>query len=174
MRTPTLLVALCAALFGLSACATSRGTTDEPVDLPTPREEVTWASIEDFDPEPYRVAAPEPTTVEHDVPEALMENRADRDVVRSVQGYRIQVFSTLDKNEALEREIAAKDWWAGVENPPASIGATLPVYVLYRQPYYRVRLGNFGSRAAAERALAFVQQRFPEAFLTPDTVTIQR
>src|SRR5690606_41819415 len=40
--------------------------------------------------------------------------------------------------------------------------------------YYRVRMGNFRSREAAERAREFLAQRFPDAFIVPDTVEITR
>jgi hypothetical protein len=45
--------------------------------------------------------------------------------------------------------------------------------IAYLQPYYRVRLGGFEFRNEAERALAFVRGRWPEAFIVPDRVTIR-
>lgn len=159
----------------LSACAGPREATDpeDADELPVPA--VQMSDYEDFDPSPYREAAVEAAVdVEHDVPNRLMEGRADEGVTAQVQGYRVQVYSSLNRDEAIAQEEAAKSWWSSnQEEAPPGVSA-LPVYRVYIQPYYRVRVGNFRSREAAERARNFLSQRFPEAFIVPDTVEITR
>ncbi len=159
----------------LSACSGPREVVDddEPDELPTPA--VQMSDYEDFDPAPYREAERTPATeIAHDVPDALMEGRADEGVTATVRGYRVQVFSTLDRDEAIAQEEAAKSWWeSNAEAAPPGVGM-MPVYRVYIQPYYRVRMGNFRSREAAERAREFLAQRFPDAFIVPDTVEITR
>ncbi len=171
-------VCTCGLLALLAACSSSReaSRSTEPGDeLPTPQ--VRYADFEDFDPSGYREPAPPTeTAVEHDVPEDLMEGRADSGVRTTAQGYRVQVFTTLDKNVAVQQEEGAKAWWReNRDNAPGGLFAgDLPVAVVYIQPYYRVRIGNFTSRDAAERARQYLAKRFPEAFIVPDTVSITR
>lgn len=159
----------------LAACSGPRETVDreEADELPTPAVEM--SDYEDFDPAPYREADVGPVEdVEHDVPDALMDGRADEGVTASVRGYRVQVYLSLNRDEAITQEEAAKSWLsANSEAAPPGVDS-LPVYRVYVQPYYRVRLGNFRSREAAERARAFLAQRFPDASIVPDTVEITR
>ena len=165
-------------LVFLAACASSRGTSGpaEPAEeLPTP--EVQMSDYEDFDPSAYREPAPAVELgIEHDVPENLMEGRADSGIRTNVQGFRVQVFSTLDKNDAVQQEEAAKDWWRVTQQdaPPGVFSDEMPVSIVYIQPYYRVRIGNFTSRAAAESARTYLAPRFPEAFIVPDTISVTR
>lgn len=163
-------------LLALPACSTSRAPADDG-DVAEPVAEVDWSAVETFDPAPYQEEAPRPDAVEHDVPARLMEARAASGGTRAARGFRIQVLSTLDKDEAVEREQALKAWWAGraPEARPAGLGGEqLSVYVHYRQPYYRVRVGNFASRDAAEGALRVLGANYPEAFIVPDDVTLPR
>lgn len=169
---------LAAFIMLLSACAGPRETTGpaEPADeLPTPA--VRMSDYEDFDASAYRETAPQAAAaLEHDVPSKLMAGTADTGVRSTVQGYRIQVYSTLDKNTALQQEEEAKSWWrANKDSAPTGLFSDdLDVYVVYIQPYYRVRIGNFTSRDAADRARSFLAQRFPDAFIVPDAVTVTR
>ncbi len=98
--------------------------------------------------------------------------------MRTVQGFRIQIFTTTEKPAADEKVTAALAWWrqgAAAQRPPSlAAEGDLTVDVEWKQPYYRVRLGAFAGRAEAGEALAAVQKRFPDAFLVPDTVTITR
>lgn len=162
----------------VSACAGPREAAEpaeEAGELPTPA--VVLAEYEDFDPSPYEEDVIGPAVrLEHDVPAALMEGRADEGIRREVQGFRIQLHSSLDKDAALGVEEEARDWLGSAESTsPAGISSgDPPVYVVYIQPYYRVRVGNFTSRQAAERARQYLSQRFPDAFIVPDTVVVTR
>ncbi|PSQ84464.1 MAG: hypothetical protein BRD44_00860 [Bacteroidetes bacterium QS_7_67_15] len=55
---------------------------------------------------------------------------------------------------------------------PRRINDGMPVHTVYRQPYYRVRVGNFTSRSEAERALQFLSSRYGDAFIVRDDVTV--
>lgn len=156
----------------LAGCAGTRETTngdEEAEELPTPA--VNMADYEDFEDDPYREPAPNTEVeLEHDVPSGLMEGRADEGIRSEVRGFRVQVYLSLDKDAALQQEEAVKAWWEaeGTEE------GELATYIVYSQPYYRVRVGNFTSQEAAQRALSIISQRFPEALIVPDTVTITR
>ncbi|PSQ77656.1 MAG: hypothetical protein BRD37_04655 [Bacteroidetes bacterium QH_8_67_23] len=79
---------------------------------------------------------------------------------RTVQGFRIQILTTEDQTAAEQRAAEAEEQWGA------------PVKVAWKAPYYRVRVGAFASRSAAQPRLEAVQQQYPDAFLVPDTVTI--
>jgi hypothetical protein len=129
---PACLLALLLVL--LPACSTLGRTTDddEPERRPPPEE-------------PRRTPPPEEP-----------EERGPR----TVQGFRIQVLKTDDKDAADQRAADAEAAW------------NESVEVAWRAPYYSVRVGAFASRSSAQRTLSAVQQQYPDAFLVPDTVTI--
>ena len=140
------------------------------------------ADYEDFDVSPYDDEPPVPSNiVEHDVPEELLEGKvSSQPVSRTGSGYRIQIYSSQDKRASDRQVEQAVAWWreqlrAGllddiyVDDPSPP-----PVYQDFRQPYYRVRLGNFASRAEAQDMLRMTEQRFPRAFIVPDKVTLNR
>lgn len=173
-------VAAAALLLAASACVPRRAAQEEEPPEEQP-EEVDLAEYEDFDPAPYREEAPsvgDEEGVEHDVPERLLSGTAAEGVEQTVQGYRVQVLSSKDQSTAEEAATTAQQWWR--ENKSAapeglfSAEEDLPVYTVYRQPYYRVRVGNFTSRAEAERALKFLQQRYGDAFIARGEVTVTR
>lgn len=160
-------------------CAGSREARDVDDTAPDPAEEevINLADYEDFDPAPYgEEAPPEAIDVTHDVPESLMEGRAASGTARTVQGYRIQILNTVSKQEADKMVEDLIAWW----NEQRSSGSNSdlfrqeqpPVYTIYRQPYYRVRVGDFATRAQVQRVLPTFKQRFSAALIVPDTVTI--
>ncbi|MBO6575865.1 MAG: SPOR domain-containing protein [Rhodothermales bacterium] len=172
MRIPLLLIALVLAGCGGSAAVV------ETVDLPDDPGPVVHADYETFDIEQYRdrpVAID--TEVQHDVPESLMQNRADAGVEREVSGYRVQVMATLDPSEAQRMEARVRNWWER-RAPTLAPGSLLPeemnVYRLFRQPYYRIRIGDLTTREAAEELLAMVAASFDGAFIVPDRVTVRQ
>ena len=140
------------------------------------------ADFEDFDAVPYDEEPPVPSTeVEHDVPEGLMSGQVEVQATnRTGSGFRIQIYSTQDKRAADRRAEQAVAWWrellrAGqLDDVYPDELTPPPVYQDFRQPYYRVRLGNFASRAEAQRTLRLVEQRFSSAFIVPDKVTLNR
>lgn len=99
-------------------------------------------------------------------------------VTRTLQGFRIQLVTTPEKDAADAYVEQAIDWWAalpaGRRPDYLATGNELDVKIAWRQPYYRVRVGSFASRAEAEAALEAVRARFPDAFIVPDTVTVTR
>jgi hypothetical protein len=169
---------LAAVAVSLAACSGPSRTASGPVDVPDETPVLDLSSTETFDVDPYRDEAPRsPVIVEHDVPEALMQSRADAGVVQVVDGFRVQVFSSLDRNEAVMAEEEVSEWWNGLsQRIRAEYGAdsTLGIYNNYRQPLYRVRVGDFTRRVDAERLMALMASRFSTVFVVPDRVTIRR
>ena len=161
-------------VFLLAGCTTTGETVEEDDALPQPRE-VNLADYEDFDASPYREEAPQADEdITHDVPEELMTGRSGAGELVTMQGYRIQVFSTLEKGQAEDHRQKMASWWQQQFQEGEGTSSDSPVVIRYKQPYYRVRLGNFTSRSAAERVLSSVKEQYDSAFIVPDEVTVRR
>ena len=77
-----------------------------------------------------------------------------------VQGFRVQLFSTPEIDEAnakkAQAEAAFPDEW---------------FFVVYDQPTYKVRGGNFVNRSAADAfAKHLTQKGFPDAWTVPEKI----
>lgn len=82
------------------------------------------------------------------------DNAAPTARQRSRSGYRVEVYSDNNVRTAKVRAAAKK----------TQLQSRLPqfaVYLVFDAPYWRVRLGDFTTKAAAESALAEVKQAFP-------------
>jgi hypothetical protein len=182
MRSALRSAALVAAASALAACSgTGPGAPSGPAAGadPTPP---TYPAYETFDASPYDAAPPARVEVVHDVPAGVMQGRVvvpggaaapapSEPRPRQVDGYRDQVFSSASRGSAEQTRDGAVAWWERAQRRPGA-PAQLEAVVVYLQPYYRVRLGAFGTEEDAEAALAFVRTEYPEAFLVPDLVTV--
>jgi len=88
--------------------------------------------------------------------------------------YHVQLNQTKEK-KAANRELAqAIAWWddqssASLPTPQTDGSGESPVRVLWRAPFYRIRLGPFESRAAAHEVLTTARRAFPKAFIAPES-----
>lgn len=169
--------------FLLLVVACSGPATTPLMDAGSAEENVPidWSAHEDFDPEAYR-EPPVDASVEvvHDVPEMLLSgSNVPRYSRQEQSGFRIQIVSTLSKQEADQAVEDALAWWRDFEQDsslrdlyPRSEPEP-PVYQDFRAPYYRVRIGNFISRANAERLLEVVAKSYASSFIAPDQVIVE-
>jgi len=143
---------------------------------------ISISEVETFNPENYPLEIPAPRVeITHDVPRALLEGKADLmmapEEFRQVDGYRIQIFSTTDKDEAEKVRNEAIQWWEIRRNDPLApvelLGEELPIYILYQPPFYRVRIGDLTSRADAEIVLDYFREKFRDAWIVPDKVYVR-
>jgi hypothetical protein len=93
---------------------------------------------------------------------------------RPSKTYHVQVRTVEDKSEADRAVSAVMTWFDGLdreERPlPLSRVSTVPVDVRWKAPFYRVRVGPFTSKEAAESVLESVQRRFPDAFIAKEVI----
>ena len=93
---------------------------------------------------------------------------------RPSKTYHVQVRTVEAKSEADRTVTEVMTWFNGLdrdERPlPLSRVSTVPVDVRWKAPFYRVRVGPFTSKEAAESVLQSVQRRFPDAFIAKQII----
>jgi len=82
--------------------------------------------------------------------------------------FRVQLYATTEQSAAESFRSEARRWWSRVhdEAPGGVFGADPPLIVVNEEGYYRVYMGAFSTRARARRARRFVNQQYPDAFIT--------
>ena len=179
-----------ALILTAAACSSSRPRTAAvPPRAPErPAPEADYRAAETFDVAAYPLEEPVgrgTPAVAHDVPAALMNGTAPDSlapaspsrpgpetprpgVLRTITGYRVQIFQSASKDEADRRVAEAIAWWRRTQ------GNAPEVYTAYRAPYYRVRVGNFATRAEASRFASQLTGAFPSALIVQDRVTVRQ
>lgn len=139
---------------------------------------VAWSDVEEFDAATHAdLPRPEAPDMEHDVPESLMESTADDGIRVVVTGYRVQVFSSGQREEALGVEEEVRRWVDSLSDEELGrlgISRSIAVYSFFKAPYYRVRIGDFETRARAEPLSTAIARMYDGALIVPDMVEVTR
>ena len=82
----------------------------------------------------------------------------------TIDGFRVQIFMELG-NDALQhadsvREIFKEDY------------PDVPIYLLFGQPYYRLRVGDYRTRLEAENMYQRLKKKYKNAFVTADRIEL--
>lgn len=164
------------ALVLLSGCAgPAEVAVEQPVEEPT--GPTRWDQVETVDVAQYPDEMPQAEVLVHDVPAALMNSTADDGSMQTLSGYRVQVFSSSEREEAASVDDDVVRWLATLsegQRNAMGLSESVEVYTLFLQPFFRVRVGDFERRDAAQRAADGMKRRFPSALVVPDEITIIR
>jgi len=87
---------------------------------------------------------------------------------QTLDGYRIQIFFDAG-NYSRNNAYRVRD-----EFLSRSPDSTIAVYISFKEPYYRVRAGDFRTRMEAEGFLKRVKPDFPNAFLIRDQINLPK
>ena len=79
-----------------------------------------------------------------------------------IEGYRIQIFFNSGR-DAREEAIRVKADFL-------SLFPDLPVYIVYRSPFYKVRAGNFRNKYEALGVFRNVRRKYPAAYIVKDII----
>ncbi|MGA0557427.1 SPOR domain-containing protein [Larkinella sp. VNQ87] len=177
-------------LIGLSgwfsSCASSKGTASRSsssstdynsynADLSATRPRYTVAAPSNTRPAPATPARPTPETPRRTLPmaepmhinkklDAILDSIAVKNrSIRYAPGYRIQIY-VGDERAEVDR----------VKRFTYQNFPELNPYTTYRQPTYRLKVGDFMRRVDAERYLVQLRQQFSTATLLPDRIEIRR
>lgn len=85
---------------------------------------------------------------------AFNENRG------TIKGFRVQIFFDSGNNSKSRAVTAMNDFKAKYSNVEA--------YLMFQEPNYKVRVGDFRTRMDAQRLLNVIYEDFPTAFVVKD------
>lgn len=83
-----------------------------------------------------------------------------------LKGWRVQVYFGTGHNARQSAERVRAQFMAQYPG--------IPVYIIYQQPYFKVRVGNFVDRIAASKFLFLIKEDYPKAFLTEDKIDLDK
>lgn len=97
--------------------------------------------------------------------EQLIQKQRDIHAADStIDGFRIQIFMESG-NDAVEMATVTMEDFK--EKYPE-----IPIYLVFGQPYYRLRVGDFRTRLEAEKAFQKLSREYKKAFVTSDRIQL--
>jgi hypothetical protein len=163
----SILMSLFAAFVVLAGCASTSELSIEDEYSAKPGDGGEMADFDfGFDISTYRIK-PESAffSIENGIPDVFQFDFMAENGVQQNSGFRVQVISTADVSEAenARRELTN---WLHDEVPQYDAES----YLLFRQPFYRLHVGNFRSRADAIEFSRIVKRKFPDAWVVHDQI----
>jgi len=97
----------------------------------------------------------------------LLEKHVKANEIKpAIEGYRIQIFfESGNFSKKMARDVREKFL---INHPD------MKAYILFQEPYYKVRAGDFRSRLEAEKALSELSGEYPNAFIVQDQIGFPR
>ena len=83
--------------------------------------------------------------------------------VGEINGYRIQIAAYSGVNSKSQAEYA--------KNSFSSLFPYTKVYLVYTEPYFKVRVGNYYTRLQAYKDLENIKLTYPSAYIVPDKIS---
>lgn len=81
-----------------------------------------------------------------------------------ISGYRVQIYMASGNNALSDAEIVKKDF---EQNFPE-----LTAYITFREPYYRVRVGDYRTRLEANQLLKPIRKSYQDAWIIQDKISL--
>lgn len=82
--------------------------------------------------------------------------------VGEINGYRIQIAAYSGVNSKSQAEAAKSSF--------TSLFPYTKAYLIYNEPYFKVRVGNYYSRLQAYKDLEVIRLTYPSAYIVPDKI----
>lgn len=177
-----LLVAALLLVLGSWACKTTEEAGREEIEKPKVEkgEEATETTdIRDLELASYRSSLSDLyQTNRHIIPDGFAyrdtTSEDEDEMERNPRaGYRIQILSTRKVVEADSAASRFKRWYSS-NKIDSTIGYKPESYVFFKQPYYRVHVGDFKKRNLAIGFAQIVKQRYPDAWVVHDEIRLTR
>ena len=106
------------------------------------------------------------TAYQNSVPVAFKPVVPKDTAVNRSYGYRIQILSSENKSTAEKALHEYNDWIFQQKN----ISYKADGYIVFKQPYYRVHIGDFLNRDFAIKFAKELKRKFPDAWLIHDRI----
>ncbi|TVQ12756.1 MAG: SPOR domain-containing protein [Balneolaceae bacterium] len=156
----------------VSGCATTADVREreEPAEAEAEVETVLDLSTTDaLDLDSYRSRLDDQFSyIENEIPDVFRTSENDLDRIKGNHGFRIQLVSTNDKQLADSLALSF-DMWADT----ADVAQRPVSYIQFRQPAYRVHVGDFMSRRVAIEYLGVIRRFFPGSWIVHDTINTE-
>jgi len=91
----------------------------------------------------------------------LSNYRVYNELNRAVQGYRVQIIASTVRKTVLDSKGIFSDQYPDIKT-----------YILYQQPYFKLRVGDFETRIEAIQFLNKINDVFPSAFIVQDDIKV--
>lgn len=119
-----------------------------------------------IDPKQPAVKNPVATTFPNDLSKKASmrsDSLAELNTKTTIQGYRILIYKGASSEEALN-----------VRKQVYAFDSDMNVYTEYKQPSFRVKVGDFIDRVEANYILNDLKQNFPNSMIVPDQINLVR
>ena len=83
--------------------------------------------------------------------------------ISTIDGYRIQIAAYSGVNSRSQAE--------GAKNAFSIMFPYIKANVIYTEPYFKVRVGNYRTRLQAYKDLEDIRLSYPSAYIVPDKIT---
>ncbi len=114
-------------------------------------------------PEVKRVLSDQPLHINRQLDAVVDTIAAKNRSIRFASGYRIQIYVGNTRKEADDARLFTYQTFPEL-NP----------YLVYNQPTYRVRIGDFMTRLEAERYLQQIRNRYEAAVILPEKIDLKK
>lgn len=152
-----------------TGCATTADVREreEPAEAEAEAETVLDESIADaLDFDRFRSRLSDQFTyVDNEIPDVFALSDDDVNGTDGSNGFRIQLVSTSDR-ELADSLALSFDMWADT----ADVAQRPISYIQFRQPAYRVHVGDFKSRRIAIEYLGIIRRYFPGSWIVHDQI----
>lgn len=166
-----LILSLLLMAFIFSACSAARELTEGGPADPESTDEVLATeearALQQLLDETRSTLADVEESDQLEVPSHFAQEASSNSAVSGnpYQGFRIQLISTRSVEEADTLSNQFLEW---IESE--ALGYRPEAYVFFKQPYYRVHVGDFQSKARAADFTKLVKQKYPDAWVVPDRI----
>lgn len=97
--------------------------------------------------------------------EQLIQRQKDiHNADNTIEGFRIQIFMESGNDAVEHANITMEEFKAKYPD--------IPIYLIFGQPYYRLRIGDFRTRLEAEKAYQTLSKEYKKAFITSDKIQL--
>jgi len=91
----------------------------------------------------------------------LSNYRVYNELNKAVQGYRVQIIASAVRKVVLDTKANFSETYPSVKT-----------YIIYQQPYFKLRVGDFETRIEAIQFMNKIDDVFPSSFVVQDDIKV--
>lgn len=94
---------------------------------------------------------------------AIQKNIIKNRIANVIDGYRIQLFSGTERTNANT-----------LKTKFLKLFPETPAYLIYQQPYFKLRIGDFRNKLEAQQIFYKLQEEFGQVIIIPDKINLPK